>query len=176
MLAGTRSFSSFDHPGCKAKIPGAPKGYVVQVVRLNVAGGRRPHKPLCPLPRRERCWYIRNMGSTPHPSIANLPSAFAAACRLSRTEGELFERCRVALVRRFQSERIWLSITSPTEMAARVGPSVGFEGAAEVARLSSGQTEVAIHADPLVAEEMRSVAMPLALGHERSYRAAQHFA
>src|SRR6187551_2410191 len=102
------------------------------------------------------------MGSTP--SIANLPSAFAAACRLSRTEGELFERCRVALVRRFQSERIWLSITSPTNTAAQVGPSVGFEDAAEVARLASGQTEVAIHADPLVAEEMRSVAMPLALG------------
>ena len=104
------------------------------------------------------------MGSTPYPSIANLPSAFAAACRLSRTEGELFERCRVALVRRFQSERIWLSITSPTNTAAQVGPSVGFEDAAEVARLASGQTEVAIHADPLVAEEMRSVAMPLALG------------
>ena len=104
------------------------------------------------------------MGSTPHPSIANLPSAFAAACRLSRTEGELFERCRVALVRRFQSERIWLSITSPTNSSGRVGPSVGFEDAAEVARLASGQTEVAIHADPLVAEEMRSVAMPLALG------------
>jgi diguanylate cyclase (GGDEF)-like protein len=104
------------------------------------------------------------MGSTPYPSIANLPSAFAAACRLSRTEGELFERCRVALVRRFQSERIWLSITSPTNSVARVGPPVGFEDAAEVARLASGQTEVAIHADPLVAEEMRSVAMPLALG------------
>jgi len=104
------------------------------------------------------------MGSSPYPSIANLPSAFAAACRLSRTEGELFERCRVALVRRFQSERIWLSIASPTQSAARVGPSVGFEDAVEVARLASGQTEVAIHADPLVAEEMRSVAMPLALG------------
>jgi hypothetical protein len=59
--------------------------------------------------------YYRSMGLTPYPSVANLPSAFAAACRLSRTEGELFERCRVALVRRFQSERIWLNLTSPTE-------------------------------------------------------------
>src|SRR3954463_887251 len=104
------------------------------------------------------------MGSTPYPSIANLPSAFAAACRLSRTEGELFERCRVALVRRFQSERIWLSITSPTQSAARVGPSVGFDEAVEVARLTSGETEVVIQADSLVAEEMRGVAMALALG------------
>src|SRR4029453_19551095 len=97
------------------------------------------------------------MASTPPAALATLPSAFAPAWRLSRTEGELFERCRVALVRPFQSERIWLSITSPTNSAARVGPSVGFEDAAEVARLGSGETEVAIHADPLVAEEMRSV-------------------
>jgi diguanylate cyclase (GGDEF)-like protein len=34
----------------------------------------------------------------------------------------------------------------------------------EVARLASGQTEVVIHADPLVAEEMRGVALSLALG------------
>ena len=33
-----------------------------------------------------------------------------------------------------------------------------------MARLNSGETEVVIHADPLVAEEMRAVAMSLALG------------
>src|SRR5918997_2090167 len=104
------------------------------------------------------------MGLTPYPSVATLPSAFAVACRLSRTEGELFERCRVALVRRFQSERIWLNLASPTNSATRVGPTAGFDDAAEVARLASGQTEVVIHADPLVAEEMRPVAMSLALG------------
>src|SRR5689334_10414940 len=104
------------------------------------------------------------MGSTPYPSLATLPSAFAAACRLSRTEGELFERCRIALVRRFQSERIWFSLTSPSDSLARVGPTAGFEDSAEVARLASGQTEVVIHADPLVAEEMRGAAMALALG------------
>src|ERR671912_2364287 len=104
------------------------------------------------------------MGLTPYPSLATLPSAFAAACRLSRTEGELFERCRIALVRRFQSERIWLSLASPTNSQTRVGPSAGFDDALEVARLASGQTEVVIHADPLVAEEMRPVAMSLALG------------
>jgi diguanylate cyclase (GGDEF)-like protein len=104
------------------------------------------------------------MGLTPYPSLATLPSAFAAACRLSRTDGELFERCRVALVRRFQSERIWFDLISPAESLPRVGPSADFEAAVEVARLASGETEVVIHADPTVAEEMRPVAMALALG------------
>ena len=104
------------------------------------------------------------MGLTPSPSLVTLPSAFAAACRLSRTDGELFERCRVALVRRFQSERIWFTLVSSAESIPRVGPTQGFEGAVEIARLASGETEVVIHADPLVAEEMRSVAMSLALG------------
>jgi len=104
------------------------------------------------------------MGLTPYPSLATLPSAFAAACRLSRTDGELFERCRVALVRRFQSERIWFDLASPAVPVPRVGPTAGFEKAVEVARLASGETEVAIHADPMVAEEMRPVAMSLALG------------
>src|SRR5215210_1820230 len=104
------------------------------------------------------------MGLTPYPSLATLPSAFAAACRLSRTDGELFERCRVALVRRFQSERIWFTMVSPTEALPRVGPSTGFEEASEVARLASGETEVVIHAEPVVAQEMRPVAISLALG------------
>ena len=79
-----------------------------------------------------------------------LCGVFAAACRLSRTEGELFERCRVALVRRFQHEQIWLTLVSPTDRASRVGPANGFEGAQEVARLGSGETEVIIHADAAV--------------------------
>src|SRR5918996_1726365 len=103
------------------------------------------------------------MASTPA-ALVSLPSAFAAACRLSRTEGELFERCRVALVRRFQSERIWFTLVSPTAALPRVGPSTGFEEASEVARLASGETEVVIHAEPVAAEEMRPVAMSLALG------------
>jgi diguanylate cyclase (GGDEF)-like protein len=104
------------------------------------------------------------MGPTPHPSLSTLPSAFAAACRLSRTDGELSERCRVALVRRFQSERIWFTLISPTDSIHRVGPAAGFESAVELARLNSGETEVAIHADPLAAQEMRPVAMSLAVG------------
>jgi diguanylate cyclase (GGDEF)-like protein len=104
------------------------------------------------------------MALVPSSALLTLPSAFAAACRLSRTEGELFERCRVALVRRFQSELIWFTLASPTESMPRVGPAKGFEGAQEVARLGSGETEVVIHADGAVAGDMRAVAMPLALG------------
>src|SRR6266545_5880738 len=104
------------------------------------------------------------MAATPSTALNTLPSAFAAACRLSRTEGELFERCRVALVRRFQSELIWFTLVSPGESLPRIGPAAGFAQAQEVARLSSGETEVLIHADPSVAGEMRAVAMPLALG------------
>ncbi len=105
------------------------------------------------------------MGLSPSAALASLPSAFAAACRLSRTDGELFERCRAALVRRFRSEQIWFSVISTSdEPTPRVGPPEGFDTAVEVARLSSGQTEIVIHAEPAVAGEMRSVAMPLALG------------
>jgi hypothetical protein len=104
------------------------------------------------------------MALTPSTALNTLPSAFAAACRLSRTEGELFERCRVALVRRFQSELIWFTLMSPGESLPRIGPAAGFGEAQEVARLASGETEVLIHADPGVAGQMRAVAMPLALG------------
>ncbi|HUF34441.1 MAG TPA: sensor domain-containing diguanylate cyclase [Gemmatimonadales bacterium] len=97
-------------------------------------------------------------------TLTSLPSAFAAACRLSRTEGELFERCRMALVKRFQSEHIWFSVVSPTERLPRVGPDEGFDKSVEAARLGSGETEVVIRADPAVAGDMRAVAMPLALG------------
>jgi diguanylate cyclase (GGDEF)-like protein len=104
------------------------------------------------------------MALPPATTLNNLPSAFAAACRLSRSEGELFERCRMALVRRFQSERIWFTVVSPTESLPRVGPEDGFEESVEAARLGSGETVVAIRADSEVAGEMRGVAMPLALG------------
>src|SRR4051794_38414637 len=109
------------------------------------------------------CLYVRGMGLTPQ-SIATLPSAFATACRLPRTEGGLLGRCGIALVGRSKSGGIWFSLRSPTDSISRVGPTAGFEGAVEAARLTSGQTEGVIHADPLVAEEMRGVAMALALG------------
>ncbi len=105
------------------------------------------------------------MRSTPTPAaLATLPSAFAAACRLSRTDGELLERCRAALVQRFQSEQIWFTLTAPQGEMPRLGPADGFGTAVEVARLTCGETEAVILAEPAVAPEMRAVAMPLALG------------
>ena len=80
-------------------------------------------------------------------ALATIPSAFAAACRLSRTDGELFERCRAALVRRFNSEQIWFTVVTATGELPRVGPGTGFDTGKEVARLASGETEVVISAE-----------------------------
>ena len=104
------------------------------------------------------------MGSTPPTALATIPSAFAAACRLSRTDGELLERCRVALVQRFQSDRIWLSLLASHGETAGVGPPDRGSDAVEVTRLKNGDTEVVILADQSVAAEMRGVATSLAVG------------
>ena len=105
------------------------------------------------------------MDLSPTPSsLASLPSAFAAACRDSRSDAELFERCRDALVRRFHSDRIWFSIVGRLGQVTSVGNADGRAQALEVARIASGETEVVISAQEDVAQEMRGVAMPLALG------------
>jgi diguanylate cyclase (GGDEF)-like protein len=105
------------------------------------------------------------MGSTQSQStLANLPSAFAAACRISRSDSELFERCREVLTRRFSSERIWLTLNSPIDGIRSVGPGGDDRDAVQVAQLSSGEAEVTIRAEPKVAELMRSEARPIAIG------------
>ncbi|MEO8199058.1 MAG: GGDEF domain-containing protein [Gemmatimonadota bacterium] len=96
--------------------------------------------------------------------ISTLPSAFAAACRDARSDAELFERCREALVRRFHSDLIWLVVSGGAGVVSSIGTAEGRSKAVEVARIKSGETEVVIWADPVVAQEMRGVAMPLALG------------
>jgi diguanylate cyclase (GGDEF)-like protein len=97
-------------------------------------------------------------------SLATLPSAFAAACRHSRTDSELFERCREALVSRFNTDRIWLTATTPSGTFPAVPAPEWLPSAKEVARLASGPTEVTILADPSVAREVSSQAMSIALG------------
>ena len=97
-------------------------------------------------------------------ALATLPSAFAAACRHSRTDSELFQRCREILVRRFQTERIWLTVKSPTEIVPLAPAPDWVSQAVEVSRMASGQTEVQILADPEVANQLRSVSLPLVLG------------
>jgi diguanylate cyclase (GGDEF)-like protein len=97
-------------------------------------------------------------------ALATLPSAFAAACRLSRTDAELFERCRDALVGRFNSTAIWFDISTPAGPVPRLGPADTGHSAVAVARIRSGETEVVISAGPELAERLRRVALPLAHG------------
>ncbi len=96
--------------------------------------------------------------------LASLPNAFATACRHARTDSELFERCREALTRRFGSDRIWFGVTSPSTSLSLLPPPDWLSEAVEVVRLGSGQTDVAIMADPAVAAQMRGHATPIALG------------
>jgi diguanylate cyclase (GGDEF)-like protein len=101
---------------------------------------------------------------SPTSALASLPAAFASACRHARSDDELFERCREALTRRFNSDRIWLSVTSPSAMMTLSPPPDWLSEAVEVIRLSSGQTDVGIFAEPAVAALMRGHATPIALG------------
>ena len=101
---------------------------------------------------------------TAFPALTSLPSAFAAACRTARSDVELFERCREALVQRFGSERIWFNVTSPGASMPLLSAPESVSGAVEVVRLASGQTEIAILAEPGVATELRPHATPIALG------------
>ena len=97
-------------------------------------------------------------------SLESLPSAFAAACRVARSDSELFERCREVLVQRFDSDQIWLSVVKNGSGTARIGGRDGFPGAIEVSRASSGETELVILAAPGIAGAMRPAAMSLAIG------------
>ncbi|HQR18995.1 MAG TPA: hypothetical protein PK948_11510, partial [Gemmatimonadales bacterium] len=97
-------------------------------------------------------------------ALGTLPSAFAAAIRLSRSDAELFERCRDALVGRFNSTAIWFDISTPVSAVPRIGPREAWDTAVQVARIRSGETEVVISAGPELAERLRSVALPLAHG------------
>jgi diguanylate cyclase (GGDEF)-like protein len=97
-------------------------------------------------------------------ALGSLPSAFAAACRLSRNDAELFERCRDALVGRFNSTDIWFDISTPLGPVPRIGPRDAPSTAVTVARIRSGDTEVVISAGPGLAERLRVVALPLAHG------------
>ncbi|HTO72166.1 MAG TPA: diguanylate cyclase [Gemmatimonadales bacterium] len=97
-------------------------------------------------------------------ALASLPSAFAAACRHSRTDGELFQHCRDALIQRFQTEEIWFSVKTPSGFTPVAPPPAWLSQGVEVARMTSGETEVVVSAGPAAAAKLRGLAMPLALG------------
>ena len=92
-----------------------------------------------------------------------LPSAFALACRQSRSDVELFERCREALVQRFQTERIWFAVET-AGASRQVGLDAGLADAVEVAHCESGATKLRVLAGAELVDKLRGVAAPLALG------------
>jgi diguanylate cyclase (GGDEF)-like protein len=96
-------------------------------------------------------------------AMASLPSAFATACRLARSDSELFERCRDVLVHRFESDQIWLTIVKGNS-TDRIGGPEGFNSAVEVSRATSGETQLVILAAPEIAGALGPVAMSLAVG------------
>lgn len=98
----------------------------------------------------------------PIASLHGLPTAFAEACRLARTEAELFERCRSALVRHFGNDRVWLTVSTGTGEPQRIGPPDLPGAEIEVACFTAGLVQVAVAAEADLAAQLRSVAAPLA--------------
>jgi diguanylate cyclase (GGDEF)-like protein len=108
---------------------------------------------------------VNNMDTpTAAPQLTSLSVAFAAACRDARSDAELLERCREAMVHRFGSERIWFKVTAPGTMLPASASPAWLDQAVEVVRLSSGQTELAILADASIAPAIRPHSTPIALG------------
>lgn len=107
------------------------------------------------------------MPSTSLDRSYNLPSAFASACRMARSESELFERCRQVLIQRFDTDLIWLSVARPGSPPERIGGPDGFESAVEVSRCVAGPAEIVIYASteaaPMLEPEAGLVALGLAV-------------
>ncbi len=96
--------------------------------------------------------------------LGGLSSAIAAACHQARSEVELYERCRDALVRSFGQDAIWLTVTAPSG-TARVGPdTMLFADASEVFRCRSGETELIIHGAPKGIEALCNGVAPICFG------------
>jgi diguanylate cyclase (GGDEF)-like protein len=96
--------------------------------------------------------------------LGNLSAAIAAASHQARTEVELYERCREALVRAFGNDAIWLTVTAPTG-TARVGPETSpFTEAEEAFRCVTGETELALHCAPALVDRLREAVAPLCFG------------
>jgi diguanylate cyclase (GGDEF)-like protein len=87
-----------------------------------------------------------------------LTSAFAVACRQSRTEGELLERCRRVLADRLRSEAVWLEIRTGEKDVGLIGPEGDRDQRVEVVRHDNGATRIVISASPHVAGALKGVA------------------
>lgn len=105
------------------------------------------------------------MGLIPaSPTLGNLPSLFAAACHQARTDAELYERCRAALVQQYGTEAIWFDVVNQESQAPVLGPGPRPVTAVEVARCTSGQTDLVIYTEPDLAPAVRPAALALGLG------------
>ncbi len=94
-----------------------------------------------------------------------LTSGFAQACRQARSEGELFERCRRVLTDQAKSDQVWLEIREPDRPLQRFGPpGTPDVEIIELARHTSGQTEIAISAPRDVCTALRPLAHQLGFG------------
>jgi diguanylate cyclase (GGDEF)-like protein len=97
-------------------------------------------------------------------ALEGLSSAFAMACRQSRTEGELLERCRRVLAERLQTDHVWLAVRAGDQPETRVGPDADGVELNELARHGYGATSIVISTTAAVAAGFRSVAFQLGFG------------
>jgi diguanylate cyclase (GGDEF)-like protein len=105
--------------------------------------------------------------SAEHPAVAvtSLTSGFAQACRQARSEGELFERCRRVLTEHAQNDQVWLDIREAGRAAQRFGPPSSEDvGGLELARHTSGQTQIVISASPDGCATLKPLAHQLGFG------------
>src|SRR5437867_707065 len=105
------------------------------------------------------------MGIPPQtPVLGGLPMAFAQACRQARSDMELLDRCREALIQQFDNKEIYFTL-STSGREVRQGPeATDGPGLVEVCRCTVGETELRITATAKLSQALRPVAAHLALG------------
>src|SRR5437867_8289208 len=105
------------------------------------------------------------MGIPPQtPVLGGLPMAFAQACRQARSDMDLLDRCREALIQQFDNKEIYFTL-STSGREVRQGPeATDGPGLVEVCRCTVGETELRITATAKLSQALRPVAAHLALG------------
>ena len=93
-----------------------------------------------------------------------LTSAFALACRQSRTEGELLERCRRLLAERLQTDHVWLSVQTCDQPAQLIGPDPEGRPLAELIRQINGGSTIIISTTEQLLDGFKGLAHQLGFG------------
>jgi diguanylate cyclase (GGDEF)-like protein len=97
-------------------------------------------------------------------TASGLPSAFAHACRQSRTEPELLERCRRELAERLDTDDIWLTVARDGGLDRTIGPAAKGVGLVEVANWTNLATRIIVATSPDHAAALRPIAGSVAFG------------